>query len=299
MTLRPVGGVPRKWFDAEATVSPATTSAARDFDDPTERRRWLRTLSGAGQKQCSKEGNGLRPDAGICRETLWKDGRCAVTGRSFSLQPFPDALVKYPFAPSIDRKPRRAAAILQRQCAARLCRRELRHGAMGTRGIPGACPCGCRPRTASAARVHIHGGMGSRLSRRAHRGGPGGARRSANQRAKLKQRQRIAGLKRALTLGPDGLRAAAAKAKASRKPASPPSRLGPALNPAGRAMPSAAISVVGLLLRVCWPSPGRASRRGFRWRACAGSRLPGYRPWQVIVAISPPCFTPFSMICLT
>jgi hypothetical protein len=32
-----------------------------------------------------------------------------------------------------------------------------------------------------------------------------------------KQRHRIARLKRALTLGPDGLRAAAAKAKASRK----------------------------------------------------------------------------------
>jgi hypothetical protein len=32
-----------------------------------------------------------------------------------------------------------------------------------------------------------------------------------------KQRRRIAGLKRALTLGPDGLRAAASKAKTSRK----------------------------------------------------------------------------------
>ena len=31
-------------------------------------------------------------------------GRCAVTGISFHLQSFPDALVKHPFAPSIDRK---------------------------------------------------------------------------------------------------------------------------------------------------------------------------------------------------
>jgi transposase-like protein len=31
-------------------------------------------------------------------------GRCAVSGIKFNLQPFPDALVKLPFAPSIDRK---------------------------------------------------------------------------------------------------------------------------------------------------------------------------------------------------
>jgi hypothetical protein len=31
-------------------------------------------------------------------------GRCDVTGLEFHLERFPDALVKHPFAPSIDRK---------------------------------------------------------------------------------------------------------------------------------------------------------------------------------------------------
>jgi hypothetical protein len=44
----------------------------------------------------------LGPDYG---ETLFQTqhGRCAVTGIPFHLQRFPDAFVKYPFAPSIDR----------------------------------------------------------------------------------------------------------------------------------------------------------------------------------------------------
>jgi hypothetical protein len=39
-------------------------------------------------------------------DLLWdrQDGRCDVTGIGFHLQSFPDALVKHPFAPSIDRK---------------------------------------------------------------------------------------------------------------------------------------------------------------------------------------------------
>jgi hypothetical protein len=33
-----------------------------------------------------------------------QDGRCAVTGLKFNLERFPDALVKHPFAPSVDRR---------------------------------------------------------------------------------------------------------------------------------------------------------------------------------------------------
>jgi hypothetical protein len=33
-----------------------------------------------------------------------QDGRCAVTGLRFNLERFPDALVKHPFAPSVDRR---------------------------------------------------------------------------------------------------------------------------------------------------------------------------------------------------
>jgi hypothetical protein len=45
----------------------------------------------------------LRPDFVL---TLYdqQKGRCAVSGFEFNLQRFPEALVKYPFAPSIDRR---------------------------------------------------------------------------------------------------------------------------------------------------------------------------------------------------
>ena len=33
-----------------------------------------------------------------------QDGRCAVTGLRFNLERFPNALVKHPFAPSVDRR---------------------------------------------------------------------------------------------------------------------------------------------------------------------------------------------------
>ena len=207
-------GVPRKWFDAQATVSPATTSAARDFDDPTERRRWLRTLVARARDNARKKGMAfdLTPEFA---ETLWKDGRCAVTGRSFSVQPFPDALVKHPFAPSIDRK--LSSGGYTKDNARLVCVAvnfgmgqwgqevflELAHAAVDQEQRA--------PRVTSAAEWEA--GYRERIA--AAQAVLDGLPTSEQ----AKQRQRIAGLKRALTLGPDGLRAAAAKAKASRKPA--------------------------------------------------------------------------------
>jgi hypothetical protein len=206
--------VPRKWFDAEATVSRAPTAAAQDFDDRTERRRWLRILVTRARDNARKKGMAfdLTPEFA---ETLWKDGRCAVTGRSFSLQAFADALVKHPFAPSIDRKLSSGGYTkdnVRLVCVAvnfgmgqwgqevflELAHAAVDHEQRAPRVTSAAdWEAGYRERIAAAQAVLV----GLPPSEQA------------------KQQQRIAGLKRALTLGPDGLRAAAAKAKANRKPA--------------------------------------------------------------------------------
>jgi len=206
--------LPRQWFDAEATKALATTSATRDFGDPAERRRWLRTLVAGARGNARKKGIAfdLTPEF---VETLWKDGRCAVTGRSFSLQTFPDVLVKRPFAPSIDRI--LSSGGYTRKNVRLVCVAvnfgmgqwgqevflELAHAAVDQEQraprVTSAADweAGYRERIAAAQAVLV--------------GLPTGE--------QAKQRQRIAGLKRALTIGPNGLRAAAAKAKASRKPA--------------------------------------------------------------------------------
>ena len=78
--------------------------AAADLNDETSRRRWLQRLASQARAGAIKRGIGfdLGSDYG---ETLFQTqhGRCAVTGIPFHLQRFPDAFVKYPFAPSIDR----------------------------------------------------------------------------------------------------------------------------------------------------------------------------------------------------
>src|SRR6266536_3490687 len=76
--------VPRKWFDTKATAARATTSATRSFNEPAERRRWLRTLVASAKRHARKAGMSFDLTAEFA-DTLWKDGRCAVTGRNFSL----------------------------------------------------------------------------------------------------------------------------------------------------------------------------------------------------------------------
>jgi len=82
--------------------SPIT--APVDLNDEISRRKWLQRLASQARAGAIKRGIGfdLSPDYG---EILFQtqDGRCAVTGIPFHMQRFPDAFVKYPFAPSIDR----------------------------------------------------------------------------------------------------------------------------------------------------------------------------------------------------
>jgi len=76
-----------------------------DLLDEKERQVWLRHLLNRTRSRARKAGLIFTLCDGYA-ELLWncQMGRCAVTGISFHLQSFPDALVKHPFAPSIDRK---------------------------------------------------------------------------------------------------------------------------------------------------------------------------------------------------
>jgi hypothetical protein len=73
--------------------------------DPDQRREWLRRLQANAKNRARKArmAFSLRPGAA---STLYdqQGGYCAVSGIKFNLERFPDALVKHPFAPSIDRK---------------------------------------------------------------------------------------------------------------------------------------------------------------------------------------------------
>lgn len=142
-------------------------------------------------------------------ETLWKDGRCAVTGLKFNLQAFPKAFVKYPFAPSIDRK--LSSGGYTKDNVRLVCVAvnfgigqwgdevflELAHAAVKhEKRVPESASevewrAAYRERIAAAEALLV----------------------GLPESEKPKQRQRIAGLKRALTLGPEGLSAAARRAK--------------------------------------------------------------------------------------
>jgi hypothetical protein len=67
--------------------------------------RWLSRLQSKAAASARKRGISFHPPPGTA-ERLWKDqkGRCAVSGFEFNLERFQEALVKHPYAPSIDRK---------------------------------------------------------------------------------------------------------------------------------------------------------------------------------------------------
>jgi hypothetical protein len=76
-----------------------------DFVDPIERQKWVAPLVANAKGHARKAGRPFELTTEFV-ETLYarQGGRCEVTGLQFSRQRFPDALVKHPFAPSIDRR---------------------------------------------------------------------------------------------------------------------------------------------------------------------------------------------------
>jgi hypothetical protein len=206
-------GVPRKWFDSETTAKRAALPPLDFLDDITNRQRWLRRLVASAERRARKSGWAfdLTSDEGLL-DRLWNDGRCAITGLSFNLQRFPDALVKHPFAPSLDRKLSSGGYTrdnVRLVCVAvnfglgqwgeevylTLARAAVEHGGKIAKLSAVDWEAGYHERIAAAEALLA----------------------GLPERERAKQRRRIAGLKSALAKGPDGLRAAAAKAKKTRK----------------------------------------------------------------------------------
>jgi hypothetical protein len=81
-----------------------TAQVELDLNDPTVRARLLRRLH-SNAKGHARTGNMLfdLPD-GYAEELYRRQkGRCAVSGFQFSMKRYDEALVKHPFAPSLDR----------------------------------------------------------------------------------------------------------------------------------------------------------------------------------------------------
>ncbi len=203
---------PRQWFDIEATAAVANTPVAPNFKDPAERRRWLRALVASAKRNARKKGMAfdLTPEFA---DTLWNDGRCAVTGLNFSLQRFPDAFVKHPFAPSIDRK---LSSGGYTQDNVRLVCAAANFG-MGQWGEEVYLTLARAAVEYEARTPDLAAGEEWQAVYRERIAAAEALLAEMSLSQLAKQRHRIAGLKRALTLGPEGLRAAASKAKASRK----------------------------------------------------------------------------------
>lgn len=82
-----------------------------DFDDPEFRRRWLRRHQNNARNRARRAGLAFDLCEGTTEhestaENLYnaQGGWCAVTGVRFSLEAYPKALVKHPFAPSLDQR---------------------------------------------------------------------------------------------------------------------------------------------------------------------------------------------------
>jgi hypothetical protein len=199
--------IPKRWFDSETTAK--ATIENLGFDD-RERGRWLRALllrarSNAKRKNLPFD---LTPEF---LETLWQNGRCAVTGFQFNLQRFDKALVKHPFAPSIDRK--HSAGGYTKENVRLVCVAvNFGMGQWGDEVFIQLAQAAMEQEKAAPAPPDAawRAGYAERIA------AVEALLPAASDAERARLRKRIAALKRALTLGPDGLRAAAAKAQASR-----------------------------------------------------------------------------------
>jgi hypothetical protein len=187
-----------------------------DFDDPIECRKWLARLVASAKARARKADMSFELPLDFA-DLLYarQNGCCAVTGLKFNLRRFPNALVKHPFAPSIDR---RLSSGGYTEDNVRLVCVAVNFG-MGQWGEevfltlaraavdlethqvsqPGTGPdveweAGYRERIAAAESLLTN----------------------LSEKEQSKQRRHIASLRRALTLGPHGLKAAADKAMRNR-----------------------------------------------------------------------------------
>ena len=189
--------------------------------------RWLRALASRSRHRARRSGflHNLPDDAG---ERLFQrqKGLCAISGLPFSLTGFADVLVKHPFAPSLDRISSQGgytADNVRLVCIAvnfgmgqwgeelylTFARAAVDRSGQVDNAKSVTADAGSRSSSANADVDSIAIWLVAQRERLA----------AAEEIAStlsgeplLRQRRRIASLKRNLTLGPDGLKAAAVKA---------------------------------------------------------------------------------------
>jgi hypothetical protein len=186
-----------------------------DFDDPIERRKWLARCVASAKGHARKAGRPFELTTEFI-ETLYaqQKGRCAVTGFRFDQRRFPEALVKHPFAPSIDR---RSSSGGYTNDNVRLVCVAVNFG-MGQWGeevfltlARAAADYEKRERFETPTNLNAwKAGYRERIA------AAEALLASLPENEQPRQRRRIASLKRAMTLGPEGLRTAAERARQNR-----------------------------------------------------------------------------------
>jgi len=186
-----------------------------DFDDPTDRCEWLRRLQASAKGRARKAGMSFTLPAGYTvKLDRDQDGRCAVTGIKFNLERFADALVKHPFAPSVDR---RLSSGGYTEDNVRLVCVAVNFG-MGQWGEEVFLTLARAAVDREARAASDPGPAPDWYARQRERiAAAEMLRDKLPQEEQAAQRRHIASLRRVLNLGPEGLRAAARKAQQNRK----------------------------------------------------------------------------------
>jgi hypothetical protein len=86
-------------------ATPAEAKIGMDLQTPAERTKLLRQLLSRARSRARRTKRSFDLSEEFVEELYQgQKGRCAVTGVHFHLEPFADAFVKHPYAPSIDRQ---------------------------------------------------------------------------------------------------------------------------------------------------------------------------------------------------
>jgi hypothetical protein len=196
-------------------MNDATVAEAVEFDDPIERRRWLAKSVANAKGHARKASRPFELTIEFI-ETLYaqQEGRCAVTGLRFDQRRVPEALVKHPFASSIDRISSRGVYTTDN---VRLVCIAVNFG-MGQRGEEVFLTL-ARAAADHEKRERFEPSTDLNTWKAGYRERIAAAEAllpSLPENEQPKQRPHIASLKRVLTLGPEGLRKAAERAYRNR-----------------------------------------------------------------------------------
>lgn len=184
-----------------------------DLGDSDVRRRIATRLHARTRSRAARAGFAFELDTVFIEACLLEqEGRCAVSGVAFSMQDFPDALVRHPFAPSVDRILSKGG--YTRDNVRIVC--VATNFGLGQWGdevflvIARGVVAQAEPKVVA----HTASPMSSLEERIA---AAEAVLPTLTEVERRRQLRRIAGLRRALTLGPDGLAEAARRAVATRR----------------------------------------------------------------------------------